>query len=122
MSLSRYITNVGLYLGSTLGFRTQSHTNNETTTLVAVRRVVTQDEGEHVQMEVRVTRHHAKRDVTSYGYIHLSPEQAAQMAKALTEIEPRASGDHFPHEAMRVHADLMAQHYGLTPAQVRSPV
>lgn len=58
------------------------------TTTMDVRRVDTPGDGEHVQIQVLVEKHHAHRTTSQYGYIKLSPDQVPFLINALTKLRP----------------------------------
>lgn len=114
--MSNYVTRLGLYLGSSLGFLTR-RAHDDTSTMIAIRRVVTDSEGEHVQIEVKVTKNHAKRTTYAYGHVHLSPEQADKMALALTKAHPKWDGTYTT--SPRDDRERAREFYGLTEAEAR---
>jgi hypothetical protein len=58
------------------------------TTMLDVRRVKTDTQGEHVQIAVTVEKHHTKRTVSQYGYLSLTPDQVPTLIAALTKLHP----------------------------------
>jgi hypothetical protein len=79
-------TNIDTFCGS-LRISQDSRTNS--TTVLEVRRVDTENDGEHVQIAVEVQTHHTKRTNTASGYIRLGPEDVPYLITALTKLHPK---------------------------------
>jgi hypothetical protein len=90
----------------------QDSHSNTATTILDVRRVDTENDGEHVQIAVEVQTHYARRTNTASGYICLKPEEVPYLITALTKLHPKYDPSN-AHRPWSTRATEEREFYGL---------
>jgi hypothetical protein len=90
----------------------QDSHSSSTTTILDVRRVDTENDGEHVQIAVEVQTHYTKRTNTASGYIQLKPEDVPYLITALTKLHPKYNPSN-THRQWSVRNTEEREFYGL---------